>query len=158
MSIMTREPLTPTHVGGTGLAFAPRAGKIDEVGREVGREDDRSGHNGSGYERDETDQFHQFVRDLVADGDEIARSAGRQARRTFAEMAPGQTRQPVLRMTRQLTFTPTAPRAGADEACLLCGYWKCRCGIGLVALTDAEREELSRKNAEQNKRSESNRR
>ncbi|MEV7711198.1 hypothetical protein [Streptomyces sp. NPDC088270] len=151
MSIMTREPLTPTHVGGTGLAFAPRAGKIDEVGRE----DDRSGHNGSGYERDETDQFHQLVRDLVADGDEIARSAGRQARRTFAEMAPGQTRQPVLRMTRQLTFTPTAPRAGADDACVLCGYWKCRCGTGLIALTDEERKELSDKVKEANKRSES---
>ncbi|WP_328698512.1 hypothetical protein [Streptomyces sp. NBC_00342] len=80
--------------------LAPQAGAIDDIRRE----DDRKG-----YERDETDQFHQVVRGLVDDGDRRAYAAGHQARRTFAEMAPGQTRQPVLRMARQLSFTPTAP-------------------------------------------------
>ncbi|MFJ4858627.1 hypothetical protein [Streptomyces sp. NPDC088730] len=93
----------------TGAVPAPRAGKAADVGREIGRQDDRGGDDGRGFERDETDQFHQIVRGLVDDGDRRAHAAGRQARRTLAEMAPGQTRQPVLRMARQLSFTPTAP-------------------------------------------------
>ncbi|MFE3151188.1 MULTISPECIES: hypothetical protein [unclassified Streptomyces] len=101
MSIMTPATLTPTHADSTGTALAPRAGAADEVGREIGREDDRSGHNGSGYERDETDtSFHQLVGCLVVDGDDRARTAGRRAHRTFADMVPGAyDRQPVLRMT-----------------------------------------------------------
>ncbi|MGW7402054.1 hypothetical protein ACWGH7_36985 [Streptomyces cyaneofuscatus] len=91
-----------------------------------GMEDD---DNRRGYERDETDtSYDQLVGRLVADGDRRAVTAGRRARRTLAEMAPGQTRQPVLRMTRQLTFAPTAAKAGADDACVLCGWWKCSCG------------------------------
>ncbi|MFF3974893.1 hypothetical protein ACFYZ6_34265 [Streptomyces rubiginosohelvolus] len=43
--------------------------------------------NQRGYERDETDQFHQVVRRLTDDGDRRARAAGRHARRTYAEMA-----------------------------------------------------------------------
>ncbi|MGW6287366.1 hypothetical protein [Streptomyces sp. NPDC055107] len=65
--------------------------------------------NQRGYERDETDQFHQAVRRLTDDGDRRARAAGRHTRRTLAQMAPGQARQPVLHMTRPLTFVPTAP-------------------------------------------------
>ncbi|MFD8118613.1 hypothetical protein [Streptomyces microflavus] len=85
--------------------------------------------NGRGYERDETDtSFRQLVGHLVADGDRRADAAGRQARRTFAEMAPGATRQPVLRMTREVTFIPTVVQAAADDACGLCGWWRCRCG------------------------------
>ncbi|RPK32231.1 hypothetical protein EES39_39025 [Streptomyces sp. ADI92-24] len=110
----------------TGAVPAPQAGAIDDIRRE----DDRKG-----FERDETDQFHQIVRGLVDDGDRRAHAAGRQTRRTLAEMAPGQTRQPVLRMTRQLTFTPTVPRAGADDACVLCGYWTCRCGSSAAPAT-----------------------
>ncbi|MFI5635169.1 hypothetical protein ACIA8E_38670 [Streptomyces sp. NPDC051664] len=71
---------------------------------------------------DETDQFHQLVQQLVADGDTRAWAAGRRARRTLAEMVPGDTRQPVLRLARPLTFR------AADDACPLCGYWTCRCG------------------------------
>ncbi|MFJ8563067.1 hypothetical protein ACIRD0_37540 [Streptomyces microflavus] len=83
--------------------LAPMAG-----GRWGGMEDD---DNRRGPERDETDTdlFRQLVGHLVADGDDRAAAAGRQARRTFAEMAPGTTRQPVLHLTRPLTFTPTAP-------------------------------------------------
>jgi DnaJ-class molecular chaperone len=93
------------------IATSPRAGKADEIGRE----DDRSGHDGSGYERDETDQFHQLVCGLVVDGDDRARTAGRRARRTIVEMAPGYDRQPVLRMTTaEITFT-------ASQACQRCG-------------------------------------
>ncbi|MFJ1847071.1 hypothetical protein [Streptomyces sp. NPDC088146] len=109
-----------------------------------GMEDD---DNARGYERDETDQYHRLVRQLVNDGDHRARSAGRQARRTLTEMAPGYTRQPVLLLTRPLTYK------AADDACPLCGYWTCRCGTGLVALTDEERKELSDKVKEANKRS-----
>ncbi|MFH9125356.1 WhiB family transcriptional regulator [Streptomyces globisporus] len=81
--------------------------------------------NRRGPERDETDQLHQVVRRLTDDGDRRARAAGRHARRTYAEMAPGQTRQPVLRMTRPLTFTPSVSSLGADDACVLCGRWLC---------------------------------
>ncbi|MEU0703379.1 hypothetical protein ACWFQ7_29300 [Streptomyces bacillaris] len=75
-----------------------------------------------------TDQHHRLVRQLVADGDRRARRAGRQAPRTLQEMAPGLDRQPVLRMVdRPLVFTPTSSkaRAGADDACVLCGRWLC---------------------------------
>lgn len=81
--------------------------------------------NRCGYERDETDQFHQLVGRLVADGDHRAAAAGRRARRTRADMAPGQTPQPVLRMTRPLTFTPSVSSRSADDACVLCGSWLC---------------------------------
>ncbi|MFI0005748.1 hypothetical protein ACH4NR_36930 [Streptomyces globisporus] len=80
----------------------PRAGLADDM-----TEDD----NGRGFERDETDRFQQLVQQLVVDGDDRAAAAGRRARRTYAEMAPGQTRQPVLRMTRPIVFTPTVPAA-----------------------------------------------
>lgn len=106
----------------SATTLAPRAGKAADVGREIGRQDDRSGDDGRGYERDETDQFHQLVHGLVLDGDNRAAEAGRRARRTLAEMAPGYTRQPVLLLTRPL------PMRGADDACVLCGYWSCRCG------------------------------
>ncbi|MDX2921897.1 hypothetical protein [Streptomyces sp. NE06-03C] len=95
---------------------APRAGLADDMTRDDNRR---------GFERDETDTFHQLVQQLVDDGDDRAAAAGRQARRTYAEMAPGQTRQPVLNMTRPLTFVPTVSRAGADDACVLCGRWLC---------------------------------
>ncbi|MFD3641484.1 hypothetical protein [Streptomyces griseus] len=83
--------------------------------------------NAKGFERDETDQFHQVVRRLTDQGDRRAAVAGRRARRTLAEMAPGQSRQPVLRMVdRPLVFLPTtAARSGADDACVLCGRWLC---------------------------------
>ncbi|MEU3883084.1 hypothetical protein [Streptomyces californicus] len=110
----------------TGVAplGRPRAGVADDIRRE----DDRSGHDGRGYERDESDRFHQLVRQLTAEGDGLAAAAGRQARRTLAQMAPGTTRQPVLHLTRQLTFTastastasvPAGPVAG--RACGDCG-------------------------------------
>ncbi|MFJ2629975.1 hypothetical protein ACIO6T_43310 [Streptomyces sp. NPDC087532] len=66
---------------------------------------------------DETEQFHQLVQQLVADGDDRAQTAGRRARRTLAEMAPGYDRQPILYLTRPLTM--------ADDACVLCGRWNC---------------------------------
>ncbi|RLV64249.1 hypothetical protein STAN_7069 [Streptomyces sp. CBMAI 2042] len=98
-----------------------------------GMEDD---DNRRGYERDETDtSYHELVGRLAADGDRRAAIAGRRARRTFAEMAPGQTRQRVLRMTRQLTFAPRA----ADDACGLCGWWRCRCGGAAPAPTPSSR-------------------
>ncbi|MFF3264952.1 hypothetical protein ACFYWO_38045 [Streptomyces sp. NPDC002932] len=104
--------------------LAPQAGGIDDIRRE---------DDAKGFERDETDQFHQLVRQLAAEGDLRASSAGRRARRTFKEMAPGQTRQPVLRMTRPLTFTSSVSRAGADDACGICGFWTCRCGAVVPA-------------------------
>ncbi|MFJ2884093.1 hypothetical protein ACIPJN_38595 [Streptomyces sp. NPDC086796] len=92
---MTTTILTPT-AGGYG-----------------GWEDD---DNQRGYERDETDtSFRQLVRQLVADGDNRAQTAGRRARRTFADMAPGAERQPVLRMaTADIVFK-------ASQACQPCG-------------------------------------
>ncbi|MFI1910679.1 hypothetical protein ACIOHB_31615 [Streptomyces microflavus] len=74
---------------------------------------------------DGPDRFHQLVHGLVANGDRRALAVGRRARRTLAEMAPGQTRQPVLLMAPPMTFVPTAARAGADDACVLCGSWLC---------------------------------
>ncbi|MFC9183322.1 hypothetical protein ACFTZJ_21935 [Streptomyces globisporus] len=70
--------------------------------------------------RAETDQFHQVVGRLVADGDRRAAAAGRRARRTRADMAPGQTPQPVLYMTRKLTFAPSAPASQSGGPCNSC--------------------------------------
>ncbi|HEY9327063.1 MAG TPA: hypothetical protein VIS09_02290 [Streptomyces sp.] len=97
----------------SATTLTPRFGVADDMSRD---------DDARGFERDETDQFHQVVRHLVVEGDDRARSAGRQARRTLAEMAPGYERQPVLVLTRQLAFR------SADDACPLCGYWTCRCG------------------------------
>ncbi|MET8420852.1 hypothetical protein AB0P40_35040 [Streptomyces sp. NPDC079189] len=105
------------------ITLTPRAGTIDDIRRE----DDCGGNDGRGYERDETDQFHQVVRQLVANGDDRARAADRRACRTLTEMAPGYTRQPVLLLTRRL------PMRAADDACVLCGYWTCRCGSSGVS-------------------------
>ncbi|WP_327713747.1 WhiB family transcriptional regulator (plasmid) [Streptomyces sp. NBC_00464] len=114
--------------GGRGMSattLIPRAGIADDMSRD---------DDARGYERDETDQFHQVLWHLVGDGDDRARAAGRQARRTLAEMDPGYERQPVLVLTRPLTFR------SAGDACVLCGYWTCRCGTaahepGLLPVT-----------------------
>ncbi|WP_331719835.1 hypothetical protein OG217_37225 (plasmid) [Streptomyces sp. NBC_01023] len=67
----------------------------------------------------ETEQWYQLVDRLVVDGDDRARAAGRRARRTLSEMAPGYERQPILHLTRPL------PMAGANDACPLCHRWTC---------------------------------
>ncbi|MFD7532227.1 hypothetical protein ACFV8E_32310 [Streptomyces sp. NPDC059849] len=95
------------------MATALQASDIDEIHRE----DESSGHNGSGYERDETDtSFYQLVRRLVGDGDDRARTAGRRACRTYADMVPGvYDRQPILHMTTAtITFM-------ASQPCQSCG-------------------------------------
>ncbi|MFF9690520.1 hypothetical protein [Streptomyces sp. NPDC014623] len=104
------EACTCTGVSQLRTVLAPRAG----VAEEIGRQDDRSGDDGRGYERDETDRcFRELVEQLVADGDDRAAVAGRRARRTLAEMAPGYDRQPVLLLTRPFEFraTDTAPQS-----------------------------------------------
>ncbi|MDG9687723.1 hypothetical protein QC334_34205 [Streptomyces sp. DH18] len=101
----------------TGVAtLAPRAGTI---GDNIRREDDQSGDDGRGYERDETDRaFQRLVKQLVVDGDDRAAAAGRQARRTLKDMN-GKSLPPLLQMlTRTVTFAPSAPAAGA--ACTSC--------------------------------------
>ncbi|WP_329046680.1 hypothetical protein [Streptomyces sp. NBC_01422] len=110
---MTSTITRPGHR--SGLPDTPRAGTIDDIGRE----DDRAGHDGRGYERDETDQFHKLVDRLVADGDTRAQAVGRKARRTLAEMAPGYKQQPVLLLAPTLTFRPT------NGQCPLCDRWNC---------------------------------
>ncbi|WP_243460420.1 hypothetical protein [Streptomyces sp. M54] len=72
--------------------------------------------------------------------------AGRRARRTLQEMAPGYKRQPVLILHR--------PVMGQ---CPLCERWNCGghdCPPGVVALTEEERKDLSDKVRDANKRSE----
>ncbi|MEV8311872.1 hypothetical protein AB0P36_32240 [Streptomyces flavidovirens] len=71
---------------------------------------------------DDGARLHRLVRHLVADGDR--RAAGHRARRTLDEMTPGDTRPPLLTLAQPL-------KAGND-ACPLCGFWRCRCG-GSVA-------------------------
>ncbi|MFC8705908.1 hypothetical protein ACFUIV_27535 [Streptomyces anulatus] len=131
--------------------LAPRAGVADEIGDLDDRSDD-----GHGYERDETERcFRELVEQLVDDGDDRAAGAGRRARRTLQEMAPGYVRQPVLILHR--------PTMGQ---CPLCERWNCPghdCLPGVTAtrpeckdLSDQqEREDLSKKVGEANKRSES---
>ncbi|WP_331761804.1 hypothetical protein OH797_39090 (plasmid) [Streptomyces anulatus] len=146
------EACTCTGVTQLLTVLAPRAGVADEIGRQ----DDRSGDDGRGYERDETDRcFRELVEQLVADGDNRATVAGRRARRTLQEMDPGYIRQPVLILHR--------PVMGQ---CPLCERWNCGghdCPPGVTAtrpeckdLSDQqEREDLSKKVGEANKRSES---
>ncbi|WP_192806898.1 hypothetical protein [Streptomyces arboris] len=117
---------------------APRAGLADDM-----TEDD----NGRGFERDETDALRQLVQQLVDHGDDRAAGAGRRARRTLQEMAPDYIRQPVLTLL---------PQTASDDACGLCHRWGCTghdCPR-VTALTDQEREDLSRKVGEANRRSE----
>ncbi|MFE6727839.1 hypothetical protein ACFVDN_08110 [Streptomyces californicus] len=104
--------------GGVAPLGRPRAGVADDIRRE----DDRGGHDGRGYERDETDRFHQLARQLTAEGDGLAAAAGRQARRTLAQTDPGTTRQPVLLMTWPLIFTASVPAGPVTgRACGDCG-------------------------------------
>ncbi|MFI1067036.1 hypothetical protein ACH4TC_34760 [Streptomyces spororaveus] len=93
--------------------LTPRAGKIDDIRRE---DDDR------GYERDETDSLHRLGTLLLAmaERDDARIPEGRRARRTLAEMAPGYVRPPLLSFN--------VPFRAADDACVLCGFWTCRCG------------------------------
>lgn len=117
---------------------APRAGLADDMTRDDNRR---------GFERDETDTFHQLVQQLVVDGDDRAAAAGRRARRTLQEMNPGYVRQPVLILHR--------PTMGQ---CPLCERFNCGghdCPPGVTALNDQERKELSDKVRDANKRSES---
>ncbi|MFF9691029.1 hypothetical protein [Streptomyces sp. NPDC014623] len=125
---------------------APRAGLADDM---------TEGDNRRGFERDETDTFHRLVQQLVDDGDDRAASAGRRARRTLQEMIPGYKRQPVLNL-----LSPPAM-----EQCPLCLRFNCGghdCPPGVTAtrpeckdLSDQQdREDLSKKVGEANKRSE----
>ncbi|MFH8886694.1 hypothetical protein [Streptomyces californicus] len=104
---------------------APNAGLADDMTREDNRR---------GFERDETDRFHQLVQELVVDGDDRAASAGRQAARTLQQMAPGYVRQPVLILHRPVMDSQRP--------------------FGVTALTDQERKDLSDKVGKQNERSE----
>ncbi|WP_236246851.1 hypothetical protein [Streptomyces sp. CC210A] len=94
----------------TPVPAAPRAGIIDDIERE---------DTARGLEPDDAAAFHRLVRHLVVDGDRRARLAGRRARRTFAEMAPGRSRARLLSAGRAV--------AAAEDACPICGYWRCRC-------------------------------
>ncbi|MDX3538068.1 hypothetical protein PV721_27695 [Streptomyces sp. MB09-01] len=93
--------------------LTPRAGKIDDIRRE----DDNKG-----LERDD-DAYHQLGQALLAmaDTDDARIPAERRARRTLTEMAPGYIRPPLL------SFNTLSFRA-AEDACVLCGWWTCRCG------------------------------
>ncbi|RPK78174.1 hypothetical protein EES46_34310 [Streptomyces sp. ADI98-10] len=146
------EACTCTGVSQLLTALAPRAGVADEIGDL----DDRSGDDGRGYERDETERcFRVLVEQLVAEGDYRAAVAGRRARRALQEVAPGYVRQPVLILHR--------PTMGQ---CPLCERWNCGghdCPPGVTTtrpeckdLSDKQdRDDLSRKVGEANKRSES---
>ncbi|MEU1216646.1 hypothetical protein ABZ424_30450 [Streptomyces sp. NPDC005790] len=92
----------------TSTLVAPRAGIADDM-----TDDD----NRRGYERDETDSvFRQLVDQLVVDGRRTAGTEGDAPAGGF--FSP----QLVLLLTGPLTYR------AADDVCLLCGYWTCRCG------------------------------
>ncbi|MDX3342720.1 hypothetical protein V5N34_32025 [Streptomyces baarnensis] len=116
----------------------PRAGLVDDMTEE---------DNNRGPERDETDRvFRDLVEHLVADGDQRAAGAGRRARRTLQEMAPGYVRQPVLILHR--------PTMGQ---CPLCLRFNCPghdCPVAVSALNDQEHKDLSDKVGKKNERSE----
>ncbi|MFP8886811.1 hypothetical protein [Streptomyces mangrovi] len=79
----------------------PQAGVIEDIERE----DDRRG-----YERDETDNHHRLGAELL----HRVRSADARI--------PAERRVPrtVAEMRARLA-------AAADDACPLCGWWRCRC-------------------------------
>ncbi|MFI0929713.1 hypothetical protein ACH4TP_38180 [Streptomyces sp. NPDC021012] len=64
-------------------------------------------------------------------------AVSRSARRTFAEMKPGFTRQPVLQLAPNVRFLPTAVWDDGDgdvsDVCPLCEHWTCICGQGSTA-------------------------
>ncbi|MEV6439842.1 hypothetical protein [Streptomyces anulatus] len=103
--------------------------------------------NDRGPERDESEQFRQLVQRLVADGDDRAAVAGRGARRTLQEMAPGYVRQPVL----NLLYRPVMGQ------CPLCERWNCPghdCPPGVTALDEQGHKDLSDKVGKKNEQSE----
>ncbi|MCX4970810.1 hypothetical protein OHA98_39915 [Streptomyces sp. NBC_00654] len=98
-------------------SLAPRAGWL---------EDEEQRDTDLGPMPDETEtRHHQLVHRLVADGDHRAHIAGRRTRRTLGEMDPGHERQPILHLTRPLTFRSSDEMRAADEPCLFCGRWLC---------------------------------
>ncbi|MFJ8982640.1 hypothetical protein [Streptomyces sp. NPDC102282] len=104
-------------------------------------EDEERKDNQRGYERDETDQVHQLVHRLVADGDTRAESAGRHARRTLAEMAPGYQRQPVLLLTRALSYrSSAAPAPAVNSGQLQCD--RCQGWFGFTGWTCSACQQL----------------
>ncbi|MFK4123539.1 hypothetical protein [Streptomyces longwoodensis] len=62
-----------------------------------------------------TQQLGELLARMVREADARV-PAGRTARRTVQEMAPGYVRQPVLILHRPVM---------ADDACPLCGRWSC---------------------------------
>ncbi|MFF6903425.1 hypothetical protein [Streptomyces hydrogenans] len=52
-------------------------------------------------------------------------TVSRPARRTFAEMLPGATRQPVLQLAPNVHFLPTGTVTANNERCLFCDGWLC---------------------------------
>ncbi|WP_228978449.1 hypothetical protein [Streptomyces sp. DH12] len=94
----------------TPAPSAPRARILDDIERD---------DNARGLEPDDDAAFHRLVQHLVADGDRRARLAGRRARRTLAEQAPDHGRRLLLTVGR--------PVSAAEDACPICGYWRCRC-------------------------------
>lgn len=58
-----------------------------------------------------------------------AAKVSRPARRTFAEMSPGQDRQPVLHLAPNVRFLPTAVWGDMEpDVCPMCLRWSCICG------------------------------
>lgn len=64
-----------------------------------------------------TRALDELLARMAAEADARIPADGR-ARRTLQQMMPGYERQPVLVLHR--------PRM-ADDACPICGYWRCRC-------------------------------
>ncbi|MFC8008691.1 hypothetical protein [Streptomyces cinereoruber] len=76
--------------------------------------------------------FADALRRAEADDKRVTR----QARRTFADMAPGESRQPVLTLAPNVHFLPTTTPVGQDDSCPLCGFWSCdgtNCSFGAPA-------------------------
>lgn len=81
----------------------------------------------SPYSRPRPDFFSEALRRAAV------ATVVRPVRRTFAEMAPGQDRQPVLYLAPNVRFLPTAAQ---DDSCPLCASWSCdgtNCQFGATA-------------------------
>ncbi|MEV7675889.1 hypothetical protein [Streptomyces sp. NPDC088752] len=105
---------------GARPGLAVRVSIAKEIARDMERDD-----NGRGYEREPEARFHALLKDLVADGDRRAHKTGRPARRTLDQMVPGNERREFL----------TLPMRGAEDACEICGFWRCRCAASLTPVS-----------------------
>ncbi|MFC7794622.1 hypothetical protein [Streptomyces cinereoruber] len=90
-----------------------------------------SGHSTLTTKSTESSAADEALRRAAGDDMHVTRPA----RRTYAAMAPGESRQPVLQLAPNVRFLPTAADDDewAGEPCVVCERRSCICGQSVHA-------------------------